>query len=86
MTLLHGPELLPNIEPAAQRLAQAIARREKITLYGDYDVDGMTGTALLWMCLKLLGADVGYHVPHRIDDGYGLSAEAICSAAVCGDP
>ncbi len=41
----------------------------------------MTGTAILWLCLKLLGAEVGYYVPHRVDEGYGLNAEAIRSLA-----
>ena len=43
---------------------------------GDYDVDGMSGTAVLYLCLKLLGAEVSYYVPHRVDEGYGLNCEA----------
>ena len=54
-----------------------MAARQRIVIYGDYDVDGMTGTAILWLCLKLLGAEVSYYVPHRIDEGYGLNAEAV---------
>jgi single-stranded-DNA-specific exonuclease len=54
---------------------------KRICIHGDYDVDGMTGTALLWMCLKLHGADVGYYIPHRLDEGYGLSAETIRAKA-----
>ena len=46
-------------------------------VYGDYDVDGVTGTAILFLCLKMLGADVSYYVPHRIEEGYGLNSEAI---------
>ena len=48
-------------------------------IYGDYDVDGMTGTAILYLCLKLLGAEVSYYVPHRVDEGYGLNCEAVRS-------
>ena len=66
---------------AVERLARAIALREKILVYGDYDVDGMTGTAILWLCLKLLGAEASYYVPHRVDEGYGLNAEAIRTLA-----
>ena len=74
---LRNPEQLPGCAQAAERIHRAIAAGERIVVYGDYDVDGMTGTALLWLCLKLLGADVGYYVPHRIDEGYGLNCEAI---------
>jgi hypothetical protein len=54
--------------------AQAIERKEKITIYGDYDVDGITGVSILWELLTLLGAQVDYYIPHRIDEGYGLNA------------
>ncbi len=50
---------------------------EKITLFGDYDVDGITGTAMLWHLLKTAGANVDYYIPHRVDEGYGLNAEAV---------
>ena len=49
----------------------------RIVIHGDYDVDGMTATAILYLCLKLLGANVGYYVPHRIDEGFGLSCDTI---------
>jgi single-stranded-DNA-specific exonuclease len=49
---------------------------EKIALYGDYDVDGITGVAILWHVLHLAGADVRFYVPHRIEEGYGLNLEA----------
>ena len=74
---LHGPELLPNIDAAAVRIATAIHRNEKITLYGDYDVDGMTAVAVLRSCLAQLGANVEWYVPHRLEEGYGVNAEAI---------
>lgn len=79
LTDLHDPEHLPGCTRAAEFIHRAIAAGERITVYGDYDVDGLTGTAILWMCLKLLGAQVTYYVPHRIDEGYGLSCEALRS-------
>lgn len=74
---LHDPELLPDILPIAERLHRAIRDRERIVVYGDYDVDGIAGTSLLWHCLKLAGADVDYYIPHRIEEGYGLHAAAL---------
>ncbi len=81
LTALREPQLLPGCEQAARQIHDAAAAGKRIVVYGDYDVDGMTGTALLWRCLKLLGADVGYYVPHRIDEGYGLHSDAIRSLA-----
>jgi single-stranded-DNA-specific exonuclease len=78
---LHDPSLIPNLPLAAQRIAQAIKDREKIVIYGDYDVDGITAVAILWHAIKLLGGEVGYYIPHRIEEGYGLNAEAI--AQIC---
>ncbi len=84
LTELIDPSQMPGIEPAVQRLKQAITDREKITVYGDYDVDGITGVAILWQVLTLLGADVDYYIPHRIDEGYGLNTEAIENLAKSG--
>ncbi len=84
LTQLIDPAQMPGIEPAVQRLKLAIANKEKITVYGDYDVDGITGVAILWQLLTLLGADVDYYIPHRIDEGYGLNAEAIRTLAKSG--
>jgi single-stranded-DNA-specific exonuclease len=78
---LHDPELLPGCAQAAELLNQAIARGQRIVVYGDYDVDGVTGTALLYSCLRLLGANVGYYIPHRIDEGYGLHEDAVRTLA-----
>jgi single-stranded-DNA-specific exonuclease len=77
LSALRDPQELPGCQQAARRIHAAIAAGERIVVYGDYDVDGVTGTATVWRCLKLLGADVGYYIPHRIDEGYGLNAEAI---------
>ena len=77
LTDLIDPGQMPGIAPAVERLKQAITDKEKITVYGDYDVDGITGVAILWSVLTGLGADVDYYIPHRVDEGYGLNAEAI---------
>ncbi len=74
---LHAPESLTGVGAAADRLARAARQRERIVIYGDYDVDGMTGIAILWHCLHAAGADCGFYVPHRIDEGYGLNADAV---------
>ena len=77
LTDLIDPGQMPGIAPAVHRLKQAVTDREKITVYGDYDVDGISGVAILWSVLTGLGADVDYYIPHRVDEGYGLNAEAI---------
>lgn len=74
---LHEPERLPGVPEAADRIVKAIADGRRITIYGDYDVDGVTATSLLWHCLKLANATVDYYIPHRIDEGYGLNQDAI---------
>jgi len=84
LTDLIDPSRMPGIEPAIQRLKKSIKNREKITVYGDYDVDGITGVAILWQVLTMLGADVDYYIPHRIDEGYGLNTEAIENLAKSG--
>ncbi len=75
---LHDPEGLPGIVEAADRIVKAVRQGKKITIYGDYDVDGVCGTSVLWSCLKLAGAkEVEYYIPHRVEEGYGVSAEAL---------
>jgi single-stranded-DNA-specific exonuclease len=81
---LISPELMPGVKPAVSRIKQAVKGRERITIYGDYDVDGITGAAILWQVLTLLGADVNFYIPHRIDEGYGLNEEAIQTLAQTG--
>jgi single-stranded-DNA-specific exonuclease len=81
LSTLREPELLPGCSQAAEWIQAAIAAHRRIVIYGDYDVDGMTATAILWLCLKLLGAEVSYYVPHRVDEGYGLNCEAIRTLA-----
>lgn len=74
---LHDPDLLPGIVEAADRVVSAIQAKRPIKIYGDYDVDGVTATSLLYHCLKLAGAEVDYHIPCRFNDGYGLNCDAI---------
>ncbi len=78
---LEDPASLPGVLAAADRICRAVDRREKVFIYGDYDVDGLTGTAILWHCLKLADADVHCYVPHRIEEGYGLNCQAITDLA-----
>lgn len=78
---LPDPFLLPDMKIAAKRLHAAIESGEKIAVHGDYDVDGISGTVLLTVALGACGADVEYHIPLRLRDGYGLSAAAIKDAA-----
>ncbi|MHC4754015.1 MAG: single-stranded-DNA-specific exonuclease RecJ, partial [Planctomycetota bacterium] len=84
LTELIPPEKMPGVRKAVARVKQAVENKQKITVYGDYDVDGITGVAILWQILTMLGADVDYYIPHRIDEGYGLNKEAVESLAKAG--
>jgi single-stranded-DNA-specific exonuclease len=77
LSALPDPDLLPDMAIACARLEQALVRGEKIAVHGDYDVDGITGCTLLVETLRALGGQVEYHIPLRLKDGYGLSADAI---------
>jgi len=74
---LHAPDLLPGITQAADRILKAIQEGKSLCVYGDYDVDGVTGTAILVQGLQLLHARVDLYVPHRLEEGYGLNHEAL---------
>ncbi|OHC07947.1 MAG: single-stranded-DNA-specific exonuclease RecJ, partial [Planctomycetes bacterium RIFOXYD2_FULL_41_16] len=74
---LEDPSLLPDIEKASIRINEAVRKKEKIVIYGDYDVDGLSATALMYRCLKLVGAQVSYYIPERLEEGYGLNTDAI---------
>lgn len=74
---LHQPASLPDIAVATDRIAAALQSNERICVYGDYDVDGVTGTALLFSTLEQLGGDVVWYLPHRESEGYGLSLAGI---------
>lgn len=82
---LHDPATLPGCVQAAQRLKQAVDEHQPIIIYGDYDVDGVTASAILYHTLKQAGATVSTYVPHRLEEGYGLNAEAIKSLAGSAD-
>lgn len=81
---LHPPTALPDMDVAAARILQAIQQKERILLYGDYDVDGTTSIAVLAATLRMLGADPAYHIPHRLRDGYGIHADVIRREAALG--
>jgi single-stranded-DNA-specific exonuclease len=74
---LHPPQLLPGISEAVERLFRAVEEGKRVCVYGDYDVDGVTGTAILLQALTLLGARPDRYVPHRLEEGYGLNREAL---------
>ncbi|MCH5317088.1 MAG: single-stranded-DNA-specific exonuclease RecJ [Eubacterium sp.] len=71
------PFLLKDMDKAVERIEQAIDYGEKITVYGDYDCDGVTSTALLYTLLRDMGADVDYYIPLRLEEGYGMNMSAI---------
>jgi single-stranded-DNA-specific exonuclease len=77
LSQLSDPFLLPNMQQAVDRLFQAHAQSEPLVIFGDYDVDGVTATALLTDILQTLGWKVNYYLPHRLDEGYGLSQEGV---------
>jgi single-stranded-DNA-specific exonuclease len=73
--------LMKDAEKAVNRILKAIENKEKILVFGDYDVDGITSSALMMICLAPLGADVNFYLPHRVKDGYGLSTKIVKRAA-----
>ena len=77
MSNLRDPDQLPGCVRAAEVIWESVQLKEKIVVYGDYDADGMTSTAILVSCLETIGAEVKYFVPNRLDDGYGLGHEAL---------
>src|SRR5262249_33517441 len=84
LSRLHAPQLLPGVPEAAERIARAAAAGRKICIYGDYDTDGVTGTAILVQLLTRLKADVQFHIPLRIGEGYGLNIEQVRKLAAAG--
>ena len=84
LTNLRDPEELPGAGAAADRIAAALQAGERIVVYGDYDADGMTASAILLRCLRLFGGDARSYVPNRIDEGYGLNDEALEKIAADG--
>lgn len=74
---LHNPLLMKEMKPAVSRIKKAVRNKERIMVYGDYDVDGISATALLSLVLKEMGAVLEYYIPNRLDEGYGLNRKAI---------
>ena len=74
---LHDPFLMLGMREAAGRVLRAVEAGERILVYGDYDVDGTTGTVVLRRALDVLGAETGYHVPHRFTEGYGIRQDVL---------
>ncbi|MBA2732645.1 MAG: DHH family phosphoesterase, partial [Acidobacteria bacterium] len=81
---LHDPQLMLGMQAAVGRILRAVDAGEKILVYGDYDVDGTTGTVVLRRALGLLGAKTGFHVPHRFTEGYGIQQAALEKAVTEG--
>lgn len=80
----HDPYLMPDMEKAVDRIIKAINNKEKVIIYGDYDVDGITSTMVLKKFLDEHGLEVGYKIPNRLDEGYGLNMAAIKEIAEQG--
>lgn len=83
-SFMPDPSHFRDMEAAASRLADAVERGEKVTIYGDYDVDGATSAALLIRLLRELGLEAGYYIPDRLMEGYGPSGEALVRLAEAG--
>jgi single-stranded-DNA-specific exonuclease len=81
---LHEPYAMLGMKEAVARLQHAITTGERVLIYGDYDVDGTTGTAILLRALKLLNANVSFHIPHRFTEGYGIQQAALEKAFADG--
>ncbi len=86
LTHLHDPATLPGVVEAAQRLVEAVRAERRIVIYGDYDVDGVTATAILFHIVKSVApaARIDSYTPHRLEEGYGLNCDAIAKLAEGG--
>lgn len=81
---LHNPFLLNDMDLAVERIEKAIMKKEKITIFGDYDADGVTSTSILYMFLRENGADVDFYIPNRFSDGYGMNMDSVKKIAENG--
>ena len=81
---LHSPYAMSGMAAAVERLRAAVERKEKVLIYGDYDVDGTTAIVILLTALRLCGGEADFHVPHRIREGYGMKDDVIERAAAEG--
>jgi single-stranded-DNA-specific exonuclease len=84
LSALSDPGIFSQMNKAVDRVRSALAAREKIVIYGDYDVDGVTGTALLYLALSRLGAAVDRYIPDRLSEGYGLNGAALAALRASG--
>ncbi len=75
---LHDPFLMKDMKKAAERILAVAELGKRIVIYGDYDVDGVTSVSILYMYLESIGADVGYYIPSRLGEGYGMSHDSLC--------
>jgi len=83
--VLHDPLLLPDIQKALQRIASARLSNERVMIFGDYDVDGISSTAALFLFLRdELGMEASYRLPHRVHDGYGIKSYHMDEIATTG--
>ena len=73
----YDPYMMPDMEIAVERIIKAVENKEKVIIYGDYDVDGITSITVLKKFLSEIGLEVGYYIPNRLDEGYGLNLEAV---------
>ena len=81
----YDPFLMPDMESAVNRIIKAIGEKEKILIYGDYDVDGITSTTVLKRFFEDRGIDVSFYIPNRLDEGYGLNKDAIKKVVDAGN-
>ncbi len=81
---LPDPSQFSDMDRAAERIAEAVIANERVTIYGDYDVDGATSAALLLRLMRMLGHEAGYYIPDRLLEGYGPSAEALVALGKAG--
>ena len=81
---LHDPFLMPDMDKAVDRLNRAMGSKEKIMVYGDYDVDGTTAVSLVYRYLQNFYSEIDYYIPTRYDEGYGISTRTIDQAAADG--
>lgn len=84
LTQLHDPELLSDMSKAVGRIRSAVKNREKIVIYGDYDVDGTTGSAVLLKFFEQVDYPAESYIPHRVEEGYGLNMDAVKKLAESG--
>lgn len=78
---VSSASLMKDAQKAVDRILEAIEKKEKILIFGDYDVDGITSSSLMMACLQPLGAQVNFYLPHRVKEGYGLSTKVVRRAA-----